>query len=120
MSNFPSDFDNDITLPFVNDNLTEIGGEAINAARDAIINMEFEIGLGASGTTGSIANRLAVALNPDGSIKSSAITGLGLVTLPITQDQIANNAAIPESKLKLDHRTQDLFNYIRDLSRDIN
>lgn len=120
MSNFPLDFDNDITLPFVNDNLTEIGGEAINAARDAIINMEFEIGLGASGTTGSIANRLAVALNPDGSIKSSAITGLGLVTLPITQDQIANNAAIPESKLKLDHRTQDLFNYIRDLSKDIN
>ncbi len=120
MSNFPSDYDNDITLPFVNDNLTEIGGEAINASRDAIINLEYEVGIGASGSTGSIANRLGVSLNPDGSIKSSAITSLGLVTLPITQDQIANNAGIPESKLKLDHRTQDLFNYVRDLSKDVN
>ena len=120
MSNFPNNFDDDTTLPFVNDNITEIGGDAINALRDAVFAIEQNIGLGAPGNTGSIANRLAVAFNPDGTLKSSAITSLGLVTLPITQDQISNNAQIPESKLKLDHRTQDLFNYIRDLSKDIN
>ncbi|HSY76323.1 MAG TPA: hypothetical protein VK890_05675, partial [Bacteroidia bacterium] len=34
--------------------------------------------------------------------------------------QIANNAQIPESKLLLDHGTIDLFNYIQDLSTDVN
>lgn len=120
MSNFPNNFDDDTTLPFVNDNITEIGGEAINAVRDAVFAIEQSIGLNISGSANSLADRLGVSINPDGSIRASAITSLGLVTLPITQDQIANNAGIPESKLRLDHRTQDLFNYIRDLSNDVN
>jgi len=120
MSNFPNNFDDDTTLPFVNDNITEIGGDAINALRDAAFAIEQNIGLGAQGTTSSIAARLGVALNPDGTLKPSAITGLGLVTLPITNDQIADWAQIPERKLVLQHRTQDLFNYIRDLSSDVN
>jgi len=120
MSNFPQNFDDDTTLPVVNDNLTEIGGDAINALRDAVFNIEMNIGLGAAGTTPSIAARLGLLINPDGTPNASAITSLGLVTLPITQDQIIDNAQIPESKLRLDYRTQDLFNYIRDLSRDVN
>lgn len=120
MTNFPNDFDDDTTLPFVNDNITEIGGDAINALRDAVFEIEQNIGLGAQGTTSSIATRLGISFNPDGSLKPSAITSLGLVTLPITEDQISNTAEIPESKLHLDHRTQDLFNYIRDLSGDVN
>ncbi len=120
MSNFPNNFDDDTTLPFVNDNITEIGGDAINALRDAAFALEQNIGLGAQGTTTSISARLGVALNPDGTLKPSAITGLGLVTLPITNDQIADWAQIPERKLVLQHRTQDLFNYIRDLSSDVN
>lgn len=120
MSNFPNNFDDDTTLPVVNDNLTEIGGDAINALRDAVFNIEMNIGLDAAGTTPSIAARLGLLINPDGSPNSSTITSLGLVTLPITQDQIIDNAQIPESKLRLDYRTQDLFNYIRDLSRDVN
>ena len=120
MSKFPSDFDDDTTLPFVNDNITETGGLAINSLRDAVFALEQNVGLGAAGTTPSIAARLGVALNPDGTLRPSAITSLGLVTLPITENQIADNAEIPERKLRLDHRTQDLFNYIRDLSNDIN
>jgi hypothetical protein len=76
--------------------------------------------LGAAGTTPSIASRIGLLINPDGTPNSSTITSLGLVTLPIFNDQIADNAGIPESKLVLDYRTQDLYNYIRDLSRDIN
>jgi hypothetical protein len=120
MSNFPLNYDDDTTLPFVNDNLVEIGGEAINAVRDAVFQIEREIGLGASGTAGSISQRLGVALLPDGSINPSAIASLGLVTLPITNDQIIDHANIPESKLKLDYKTIDLFNYIRDSANDIN
>ena len=120
MSKFPSNFDDDVTLPFVNDNLTEIGAEAINAVRDAVFNIEQYLGLGADGTTGSVANRIGISLNLDGTIKPSAITGLGLVTLPITNAQISSSAEIQESKLKLDYRTSDLFNYIKDLSADVN
>lgn len=120
MTNFPSGFDDDTTLPFVNDNITEIGGEAINALRDAVVAIEQNIGIGAAGTTSSIAERFGVSFFPDGYLRPSAIAALGLVVLPITQDQIAPWAQIPESKLRLDHRTQDLFNYIRDLSNDVN
>lgn len=120
MSNFPNNFDDDTTLPPVNDNITEVGDAAINALRDFAFAVEQNIGLGAAGTTGSIASRLGVSIALDGSIKTSAIASMGLVTLPITQDQIADFAQIPEFKLKLDHKTQDLFNYIRDLSGDVN
>lgn len=120
MSNFPENYDDDTTLPVVNDNLTEIGGSAINALRDAVFNIETNIGLGAAGTTSSIATRLGILINQDGTPNPSALTSLGLVTLPITNSQIIDNAGIPESKLYLDYRTQDLFNYIRDLSKDVN
>ena len=104
MSNFPTiSIDDDVSLPVVNNNITEIGEEAINALRDATFNIETEIGIGASGTSGSIADRLGVALNADGTLKPSAIVGLGLVVLPITNSQIDVNASILESKLSLDY-----------------
>lgn len=120
MSNFPNGYDDDSTLPAVNDNLTEIGDDAINAIRDAIFQIEQALGLNIAGTSGTLAARLGVFINPDGSPNASVLTSLGLVTLPITDNQIANNAGIPESKLHLDYRTGDLFNYIRDLSKDVN
>lgn len=120
MSNFPVSYDDDTTLPPVNDNIEDIGGEAINTLRDAVFNIETEIGIGASGSTNSIAERIGVSLDNSGNIKPSAIAGLGLVTLPITNSQIADSAQIPEYKLDLDHSTQDLYNYIQDLSNDIN
>lgn len=112
MSNFPTNIDDDDTLPFVNDNINDIGGEAINAVRDAVINIETEIGTGASGSSGTISNRLSGVIMPDGSLNPSALTGLGLVSLPITNSQVGSNAKILESKLLLDHKTTDLYNYI--------
>ena len=120
MSNYPSDIDDDSTLPAVNDNLTEIGGAAINALRDAVVQIETALGTNIAGSSPSLAARLGVFINPDGTPNASVITSLGLVTLPIRNDQIAEAAGIPESKLHLDFRTQDLFNYIRDLSLDVN
>lgn len=120
MSNYPVSLDDDVTLPPVNNNITEIGDEAINACRESIFNMQTEFGLGLSGSAGTLADRLGVSIGADGYIKPSALTSLGLVTLPITNPQIANNAGIPESKLTLDHRTADLFNYTRELAGNIN
>jgi len=120
MSNYPNNIDDDSTLPVVNDNLTEIGGDAINSLRDAVVQIEQALGTNIAGSSPSLAARLGVFINPDGSPNASVMTSLGLVTLPIRNDQIAEAAGIPESKLRLDFRTQDLFNYIRDLSLDIN
>ena len=120
MTNFPNSYDDDSTLPPINDNITQEGGTAINALREVAFSLENYLGLGAAGSTGSIAARLGVSLLPDGTINPSAIASLGLVTLPINNTQIANNAGIDESKLLLDYRTLDLFNYIRDLSKDVN
>jgi hypothetical protein len=120
MSNFPLDYDNDTTLPVINDNILSIGGDAINALRDAVFSIEQNLGLQAAGNTSSVSERLNVAFNPDGTLKPSTITSLGLVVLPITDNQISSTAQITESKLKLDHRTQDLFNYIRDLAGNLN
>lgn len=125
MSNFPNSLDTDVELPIVNDNIVEIGGDAINALRDAIFAIEQNIGFGvgsasAAGSTSSLTTRLGISINPDGTIKASALTGLGLVTLPITNVQISATAAIAESKLSLDHKTQDLFNLITGLTGDVN
>lgn len=118
MSNFPGSIDDDSTIPSVYDNITEIGSEAINALKEAVINIEEEIGLTASGSLSNLSDRINVSLNPDGTINPSALTSLGLVTLPIDNTQIATNAAILESKLDLDHNTQTLYNMIINLGLD--
>ncbi len=120
MSNYPNSFDDDTSIPRVDDNIIDIGAEVINAERDAIFSLEAVIGLGADGTVGSVANRLDISINPDGTIKPSAITGLGLVTLPIYDSQIASAAQIKESKLQLDYSTSNLFNLITSAQNDIN
>ena len=98
MSNFPIALDDDTTLPIINDNLTQQGGDAINALRDAVFNIEQNIGIGAAGTSPSIAARLGLLINLDGTPNSSAITSLGLVTLPITNNQIIDNLSLVMSR----------------------
>lgn len=109
MSNYPNSIDDDSTLPSVSDNITEVGEEAINALKDAIINIETELGISGSGSAASIADRIGVSLEADGTIKASALTGLGLVTLPISNTHIATSAQIEESKLLLDYPTATLY-----------
>lgn len=120
MSNYPNGYDDDSTLPPVNDNLTELGADAINALRDAIIQIEMALGTNIAGVAPTLADRLGVFINPDGTPNTSIIYALGLVTLPISNSMIAPAAGIQESKLMLDYPTQDLFNYIRDLAKDVN
>jgi len=114
MSNFPIQIDNDFTLPPVNNNITEVGSEAINSLREAVIAIEEEIGasttptLGSKGSCSSLAERLNVSLNPDGTIKASIL--LLSNVFPIYDDNIAEDAAIKESKIDLFCDTETLYN----------
>ncbi len=108
MTVYPTQLDSDLELPRVEDNITEIGGAAINSLRDAVIAIEYTLGVNPQGTTGNVATRLNVVLNPNGTLKASALSGLGLVTLPIINSMIAASAGIVESKLSLDYSTAAL------------
>lgn len=119
MSNFPTSQDDDVSIPPVNDNLTEVGDLVINALRSAVFAIEAEIGTStsgseASGTMGSIAARLGVSINPDGTIKNSALT-----IPPIYDANVAPTAAIQESKLALTYSTAYLKNLIDILDNSV-
>lgn len=120
MTNFPSSLDDDNTLPSVYDNITEIGGDAINAQKDAIISIEQTLGVNVQGSADNLAQRLDYLLEPDGSPKLSVMNTIGLVTLPITNAQIDGAAGISESKLDLDYPTNSLNSLIEALDVDIN
>lgn len=119
MSNYPVSLDDDVSLPRVENNITEIGDAAINALRDAVFNIEAELGTSVAGTATSLAQRLSVAIDPAGNIRSAALTGLGLVTLPIFDSEISAAADIKESKLKLDYKTADLYNLFTNLNNNL-
>ena len=68
MSKFPNQIDTDQELPGVIDGATENSGTAINALRDAVIAIENTLGQNPMGSTDSVADRLDVSLNSDGSL----------------------------------------------------
>lgn len=110
---YPFALDDDSSIQRVDDNLTQIGQDVINALRSATFALESALGLQPNGSKGSLADRINQSLNPDGSIKASALTSIGLVTLPITNSQVASNAGILETKLSLAHTTSDLYSLIQ-------
>lgn len=113
MTTYPSKIDDDSTIVRVDDNLSEIGGHVINQIRSAVFAIEKELGITPSGTLSSVSDRLNVSLNPNGTIKSSALVSVGLATLPITNNHVASNAGILESKLTLDFSTSDLHSLLQ-------
>lgn len=119
MSNFPNAFDTDVELPYVSDNINEVGADAINALRDAIFALQDALGLGLPGTLGSLSDRLGVSILPNGNINPSSLTSLGLITLPITNIEVSSVAAIDESKLNLTYTTSNLYNLIISLQNSI-
>lgn len=115
MTNFPNTLDTDIELPPIFDNIVEAGSEAIQALRGAMFAVEENIGINANGSMGSVADRLNVSINSDGTIAPSALIGIGLIALPIYNDYISPTAAIEESKLNLTYTTQFLYNLFANL-----
>jgi hypothetical protein len=120
MTNFPNEIDTDLELPPVYDNIVEIGEVAVNAIRSAMFAVEETLGINPQGSMTSVATRLDVSLEANGTLKPSAITGLGLVVLPITNDQVSVTAGIEESKLSLTYSTQFLHDLFSDLNTAVN
>lgn len=112
---YPNGIDTDAEIPRVDDNITEIGGEAINSLRAAVFALEKALGIKPQGTAVDLAARLAVSLDNNGGIKASALTGIGLVALPITNAQVGSTAGIAESKLALQYSTTQLKAWINSL-----
>lgn len=119
MTKYPSELDTDVELPRVDDAVTEIGGVAIDGLRAATMAVQRAIGANPQGSTASLANRLSVALNDDGTLKSAALIAAGLIALPITNAMIGASAGIVESKLDLDVATQVLQDQIGSNDVDI-
>jgi len=107
-SSYPGEFDSDVELPRVDNNVTEIGGDAINSLRDAVFAIERTLGKNPQGNTATLVDRINRSLDANGDIKASALSKRGLVTLPITNVHIGSNAGVLESKLDLDYSTASL------------
>jgi len=118
-SNYPEQIDTDVELPRIDDNLTEIGADAINSIRDAIFAIENTVGVSPQGNAASLAARINVALDSNGNIKASALANANVITGPIDNNDVATGAAIAESKLDLDFSTQSLKNSVNSLSVDV-
>jgi len=112
MTVYPFAIDDDTTIVRVDDNISEVGEESINQLRDAVFAIETELGTDPSGSLETVADRLNVSLNPNGTIRASALASVGLATLPIDNAQVGIHAGIVESKLTLDHSTSDLYTLI--------
>lgn len=108
MTVYPSQIDDDVTLIRVDDNISELGSQAINQIRESIFAIEKTLGINPQGSKSSLNERISVLIDSDGYPKESTFSELGLVTLPITNVQIASNAGIVETKLTLDYSTSDL------------
>src|SRR5690242_16646521 len=119
MTSYPDSIDTDADLPRIDDNITNVTAETINAIRDAVLSIENVLGANIQGSQSSLVARLAQILNEDGTIKTSALAASGLVTLPIDNAQVGDSAAIKETKLDLDFSTSSLNTAIESNNVDI-
>jgi hypothetical protein len=120
MSKFPEKIDSSIELPIVRNNVIEVGSDAINKIRAAVINIERAIGINPNGQLSSLSDRLSNCIDDLGNIKPSAINNLNLISGPVKDSDISNSANISESKLDLDFSTKYLQTELLIISSKIN
>ncbi|MCK9567778.1 right-handed parallel beta-helix repeat-containing protein [Candidatus Pacearchaeota archaeon] len=119
MIRYPNSLDNDVTIVRIDDNLSELGSSAINQLREAVFSIEKTLGLNPQGSKSSVNDRISVLIGPDGNPKAEALQAIGLVTLPITNNQVANNAGIKEVKLDLNFSTASLHSNVVSLQSSV-
>lgn len=112
-SKYPNQIDTPSELPIVRDNIFEIGSDAINSLRSAIIQIEKTLGINPNGAVGlTVGERISQSLDPSGNIKREALDRAGLISGLIFDDQVSDSAAIKESKIKLNFPTHVLQSQI--------
>ncbi|MFA5023443.1 MAG: hypothetical protein WC523_00600 [Patescibacteria group bacterium] len=119
MTSYPLALDSNLELPLSENGVTELTADTINSVRDAVMAIEKAIGTSPAGNMQDLVTRINLVIDEDGHLKSSALSTLGLVTLPISNSQIATNANISESKIDLDYSTTTLKALIDDKQTNI-
>lgn len=116
-SKYPNQVDTPSELPIVRDNIFEIGSDAINSLRSAIVQIEKTLGINPQGAIGlTVGERISQSLDQSGNLKKEAIDRAGIISGPIFDDQVSDVAAIKESKLKLNFPTNILQSQISHVS----
>jgi hypothetical protein len=119
-SSYPSKIDSSNELPIVRDNILEIGSEAINSLRSAIIQIEKTLGINPQGAVGeTVSSRLSQSLDGAGNLLSDAIEKAGLLTGPIVDQDVSSGAGIREEKLRLNFPTSVLQSQISSLNSEM-
>ena len=112
-SKYPNKIDTSIEIPVVRDNITQINSSIINSLRSAIINIEKTLGINPNGGgSETVSTRLSQSLDESGNIKPEAISRMGILSGPITDKDVSDQANIKESKIKLDYPTSLLHSEI--------
>ena len=119
-SKYPNKIDSSLELPIVRDNIMQIGSEAINSLRSAIIQIEKTLGVLPNGSVSiTVSDRLSKSLDDLGNLKKEAISALNLLSGPIKNKDVAEKAEIEESKLNLDYSTKNLYGQLSNLKEII-
>jgi hypothetical protein len=119
-SNYPGKLDTSVEIPSVRDNITEIGSDVLNSIRSAIFNIERTLGINPQGAAGNtVAARLGNLIDDNGNIIESALDRAGILSGPITNEDVSKVAAIDESKLRLNFPTHLLQDEISILDNKI-
>lgn len=112
-SNYPNKLDTSVEIPVIRDNITEIGSDVLNSLRSAIFNIEKTLGINPQGAVGNtVASRINNALDDNGNITKDALDRSGLLSGPISNEDVSKVAAISEGKLNLNFPTQLLQDQI--------
>jgi len=116
-SKYPNQIDTPSELPIVRDNITEITSDVINSLRSAIVQIEKTLGINPQGDVGqTVAGRISNVIDSSGNLKPEAVDRAGIISGPIFDDQVADNAAISEHKLRLNFPTNILQSQVSSLS----
>jgi hypothetical protein len=72
-SRYPSSIDNDVTLESVRNGASNIKADVFNSFKSAILAIEKTLGVNPQGNQLSLADRLNVSINPNGSLRPEAV-----------------------------------------------
>ena len=112
-SNYPNKLDTSVEIPVIRDNITEIGSDVLNSLRSAIFNIEKTLGINPQGASGNtVASRLNRSLDDNGNIAKESLDRAGVLSGPISNEDVSKVAGISESKLSLNFPTELLQNQI--------
>lgn len=117
-SKYPNELDTSIEIPAVRDSSLS---NSINGLRSAVFQIERVLGINPQGSSGNtVASRLNKVIDNDGNLKKTALINVGLLSGPISNHDVAENAGISEKKLNLDYSTQLLHSEIARIEKELN